>query len=800
MKISVKWLREYVDFSMPLEKVAERLTMAGLEVGGMQAIGGEWDNIVVGMIAKVELHPNADRLRLVTVDLDKQQPTVVCGAPNLAVGDKIAFACTGARLMDEHGKLAQLKPAKIRGVLSEGMVCSERELGLSDRHEGILVLPADAPVGVSLNDYLGDIVLDIDVTPNRPDCLSVMGIAREVAALTESKLNIPNVSYDETGDAIDASAFVEILAPELCPRYCASLLTGIKVGPSPQWLQQRLFASGMRPINNVVDVTNYVMLEFGQPLHAFDFANIHGNTIIVRRAKQGEVMATLDGVERTLSQDLLVIADKGRSVAVAGIMGGLYSEVTDSTTTVLIESANFNQAAIHRGSIKLKLCSEASLRFEKGLSRELPLVALKRATQLMQQLAGGKVANGIIDVYPGKQQPETIVLSAAEVKRLLGMELKVNEIAKMLELLGFGCKQTKGVSQIRVDVPWWRTDISCQADLAEEVARIIGYDSIPTTMLSAALPEYEPLPAISFRRKLKDVLVSCGFQEVLNYSLTSMEMMSRLSPDLQPICPEPMQIANPMSREYEYLRLNLRAGILATLGRNERHQENGIRLFEIGKVFLPRPKDLPEEREMFCAVLNDAQPGLFWKVKADPVDFFVAKGVVETLLEQLDLKAEFEPDDDEGLYPGRSAAITIGEDKVGVVGELHPKVAKAFDLCGTAYLIELDVDRILPLASVVKKYQPIARYPSTTRDLALLVDEQVTYKQVYDIIKCAPLVSQVTLFDLYSGEQVAKGKKSFAFHIVYQSPTRTLTDEEVDKAQQQILGKLAREVGAALRA
>jgi phenylalanyl-tRNA synthetase beta chain len=800
MKISIKWLREYVDFSPPLEKMAERLTMAGLEVGGMQTIGGEWYDVVVGMIVRVEPHPNADRLRLVTVDLGKKQPTVVCGAPNLIIGDKIAFACTGAQLVDDNGKLVQLKPAKIRGILSEGMVCSERELGLSDRHEGIMVLPADAPVGVLLKDYLGDIVLDIDVTPNRPDCLSVIGIAREVVALVGSKLDIPDVCYDETGDAIDASASVEVLAPELCPRYCASLITGIEIGPSPQWLQQRLISSGMRPINNVVDVTNYVMLEFGQPLHAFDFANIRGNTIIVRRAKQGEVMTTLDGIERTLSEDLLVIADKERPVAVAGIMGGLHSEVTDSTTTVLIESANFSRAAIHRGSIKLKLSSEASLRFEKGLSRTLSLVALKRAIQLMQQLAGGKVARGIIDVYPGKQQRETILLSAAEVKRLLGMELKVTEIVKTLELLGFVCKQTMGASQIRVSVPWWRTDISCQADLVEEVARIIGYDDIPTTMLSAALSEYEPVSAINFRREIRDVLVSCGFQEVLNYSLTSLEMMSRLSPDLHQACPKPIQIANPMSREYEYLRLNLRAGILATLGRNERHQEDSIRIFEIGKAFLPGPKDLPEEREMFCAVLNDAPAGLFWKGKPDPVDFFVAKGVVETLLERLGLRAEFEPDDDEDLYPGRNAAITIDGNKVGVVGELHPKIAKAFDLCGTAYLIELDMDRILLLADIIKKYQPMARYPSTTRDLALLVDEQVTYKQVYDIIKHSPLVSQVTLFDLYSGEQVAKGKKSFAFRIVYQLPTRTLTDEEVDKVQQQILGKLAGKVGAALRA
>src|SRR4030043_585003 len=384
MKVSIRWLKEYVDLSVPLEELCERLTMAGLEVGGVEVIGGEWDSILVGKIVDVNAHPDAGRLRLVTVDLGKQSSTVVCGAPNTTVGDKVAFACVGATLIDGHsGERAQLKPAKIRGVVSEGMICSEKELGISDSHEGIMILSSEAVIGTPLTEYLGDAILDLDITPNRPDCLSVIGIAREIAALTGGNLHIPEAHYQELGKAIDSSASVEVVEPDLCPRYCASLLTGIKIAESPQWLQHRLLACGMRPINNIVDVTNYVMLEYGQPLHAFDYNEIRGRQIIVRRAANGEAMATLDGVQRTLNSNILVIADKERAIAVAGIMGGADSEVTENTTTVLIESANFNQAVIHRGSLGLRLSSEASLRFEKGLSRDLPLIALKRATQLL---------------------------------------------------------------------------------------------------------------------------------------------------------------------------------------------------------------------------------------------------------------------------------------------------------------------------------------------------------------------------------------------------------------------------------
>lgn len=800
MKVTLRWLKEYVDFSISTEELSERLTMAGLEVGEVEVIGGSWNNIVVGKIIDINPHPNADRLKLVTVDLGKQNSTVVCGAPNVAVGEKVAFARVGAQLIDGHsGKMVQLKAAKIRGVASEGMVCSEKELGISDSHEGIMVLPEEATVGTPLQEYLGDTILGLDITPNRPDCLSVIGIAREVAALTRSKVRIPEIHYDELEKPINAFAAVQIEEPDLCPRYCASLLTGIKITESPQWLQRRLLACGMRPINNIVDVTNYVMLEYGQPLHAFDYNEIRGKQVIVRRAANGEAMTTLDGVQRTLNSNILVIADKARAIAVAGIMGGGDAEVRENTTTVLIESANFNQAVIHRGSLGLRLSSEASLRFEKGLSRDLPLIALKRATQLLAELAQGKVANGIIDIYPGKQQKEPMLFPVSDVRRLLGVELRVSEICKNLELLGFGCRKAESDSQLQIETPWWRTDVNCSADLVEEIARIIGYDKIPTTMLSSSLPTYEPVPMLHLRRQLRDILVSCGVQEVLNYSLTNLEVLGMLSPNLSLIGPNPMKVANPMSREQEYLRTSLRAGLLSVMARNERYEENGIKLFEIGKVFIPREGDLPEEHEMLCAVLSGSQRRLSWRGEEEPIDFFVAKGVTETVLSRLGVGARFEISEDESLLPGRIADIVVENAKLGTVGELHPKVSKAFGLSGTVYLIEIDLDKLSSYTVTLKTFQAIPRYPSTSRDVALLVDEKVTYQQICLIIQSFPLVNSVVLFDFYLGEQVPKGKKSLAFRIVYQSPTHTLTDAEVDEVQPQIIDKLQHELGAVLR-
>ncbi|MFC1927458.1 phenylalanine--tRNA ligase subunit beta [Chloroflexota bacterium] len=805
MKISLKWLKDYVDINLASKELAEKLTMAGLEVRGIETVGGSWDDVVIGEVIALNPHPNADRLRLATVDLGTGQVTTVCGAPNISVGQRVTFARVGACLMDPHtGKAAVLKPAKIRGVASEGMVCSEKELGISENHEGILILPPEAPIGVAASAYLGDVVFDLDITPNRPDCLSVLGIAREIAALTGESLRLPQVDYEETEKSIDSLASVDVVNPDLCPRYCAGLVTGIKIGPSPGWLQRRLNSCGMRPINNVVDVANYVMLEYGQPLHAFDYDKLEGRQIVVRRAGAGETITTLDGSRRTLNPDILVIADKEGAVAVAGIMGGLDSEVTDRTDTILLESANFNQASIRRGCNHLQFQSEASIRFEKGLSSELPLVPLKRATQLFLEVAGGRAAKGIIDVYPGKSEAKLISLTGRELKRLSGLKLNIDEITAVLKLLGFECQEGASDSQIVVSAPYWRSDIRCPADLVEEVARIVGYDKVPMTRLSSSLPAQKSKLSLEARQSelkdtLRNILTGLGFQEILTYSLVSLEKLQKLWPELEPKIP-PLKVANPMTREQEYLRTSLRAGLLAALAHNQKFEQAGIRLFEIGKVFLPQGKDLPEERETLCALLSGTGTELSWQTDGESLDFFDAKGVVESFLNQLGLKASFEHSDDEGLYPGRGADVIVEDDKVGIVGDAHPRVVQAFELSNTVSLVEIDLDKLLSKIAMTRGYESIPRFPSVSRDVALVIDEQVTYRRVEEIIESFPLVTKITLFDLYRGEQIAEGKKSFAIRIVYQSPSRTLTDREVDQTQKQMLGKLADELGATLRA
>ena len=799
MKVPLKWLKDYVDIDIPVDELAGKLTLAGLEVSGIQIIGGSWDKVIVGRILAVDPHPNADRLRLATVDLGNRQITVVCGAPNLVVNDNIAFALVGANLIDGHsGVIEELKPAKIRGVVSEGMICAEKELGISDQYEGILVLPQEYEVGRPLADYLGDVIMDIDITPNRADCLSVMGIAREVAAITGNPFRMPDLVYAEGNKEAGAYASVEIKDPDLCPRYCAGIVDGITIGPSPLWMQDRLAACGARPINNIVDVTNYVMLEFGQPLHAFDYRDIRGHKIIVRRAADGEIMYTLDEVERKFSGNILLITDAERAVAVAGIMGGLSSEVRDSTTIVLIESANFSQAAIHRGSQELKLGSEASARFEKGLNPELAMMAVKRATQLMAQLGGGKAAKDIIDVYPGKKERKPIPLSEGDIKRTLGMTISENNIRKSLESLGLHCtKGNKGT--ILVDVPWWRNDINITADLVEEVARATGYENIPVSMLSSPLPTGESAPAVAFRRNLQDILVGCGFQEIITYPLTSLEVLGKLSTGPEMPAPEPHKIANAMSMELEYLRTSLRTGILSVLSRNQRNRENNIRLFEIAKIFLPRPKDLPAENEILCALIDTVVPEMYWQSAPAPVDFYFVKGIVETLLARFGIKADYLFGNDVTLSPAKNADIVVDSMKIGVIGEVHPAVLMCFDIAEPAFLFELDVDKLLVLASKPLVYKAVTKYPGTTRDIAVLLDAGVTYQKVVDIIKGFSLVSDNQLFDLYVGEQIPEGKKSIAFRLIYQAADRTLTDEEVDKVQKRILERLSKELGATLR-
>ncbi len=796
MKVPFSWLREYVNVSLGAKEIAGRLTMAGIESNVTEATGQSWDKITVGQILALEPHPNADRLQLATIDFGQGQSKVVCGAPNVRVGDKVPFAQVGAELVDGHsGKSAKLKPAKIRGVTSEGMACSEKELGISDSHEGVLVLPADAPLGVPLAEYLGDAVFDLEVTPNRPDCLSVLGVAREVAALTKQEVRLPSSAYDEAGPEIDKHVSVEIADPDLCRRYCASLIEGVKIGPSPAWMQQRLTACGMRPINNVVDITNYVMLEYGQPLHAFDFRKIGGAKIVVRRARTGEKLTSLDGVDRELRPDILVIADQSIPVAIAGVMGGADSEVTEVTTSVLLESANFNQVSIRRTSSGLKLRSEASMRFERGISPELTVPALRRATQLMLQIGGGQAAKGLADAYPGKKEAKTIQLRTSSVTRLLGLDLTQEQITNTLASLGFQCAQ-KDSSETIVTVPYWRMDVNQPADLAEEVARIMGYAAIPTTTLSSELPRQQVDTALAFREQLRDLMVAAGHQEIITYSLTSQDKLATAAS-----AEDAIRVANPLSTELEYLRTSLRPGLLSTLAANQKYEDGGIRLFEIGRVFLGRGNDLPDEREVLGGVISGPRGALSWLGDKGQSDFFDAKGAVESVLSRLGIEANYEAASEEKLRPGRMAKVVVGQTVVGIIGELHPRVAESFDLLPQPVaLFELDIERLLSSVKEKRGYRPLSRFPRSVRDIAVLVDVQVPAKKMLEVVRSVPLVGQVSLFDLYSGKQVPTGKKSVAFRIAYQSDTRTLTEEELEAAENEILSRLAKDTGATRRA
>ncbi|MFC1900637.1 phenylalanine--tRNA ligase subunit beta [Chloroflexota bacterium] len=800
MKVSLNWIKDFVDIAEPLNVIADKLTMAGLEVNDIEVIGSGWDNVVVGQITAVNPHPNADRLSLPTVDLGTEQTSVVCGAPNLKVGDKVPFARVGATLLDpDTGKMATLKPAKIRGVESKGMVCSEKELGLSDRHLGILILGEDAPIGTPLADYLGDTVLNIEITPNRPDCLSVIGIAREIAALTRQSIHIPEIVYEDTGASIDDQVSIDINAPDLCPRYSASLIKNVKIGDSPAWMQQRLLACGMRPISNIVDVTNYVMLEYGQPLHSFDFEKLRGNKIIVRRASDYEPVTTLDDNEKELNSSMLVIADVMGAIAVAGVMGGANTEVTEDTTTILLEAASFNPRSIHYTGRTLNLPSEACMRFERGISAGITISALKRATQLIAQLGDGEIAKGIVDMYPGEQKPELIKISTGEVKRYLGIEYSIDRITDALTSLGFDCKKSERADEITAVAPYWRSDIRWTVDLIEEVARILDYNNIPTTMISEPIPSENPDPEISLKRKVRYTLTGYGFQELVTYTLTSLDMLGKLSTEPYPVDPPPLALFNPSSIEQEYLRCSLRVNLLSAVSSNRRYEDGGIRIYELGKVYIPRDDDLPDEHDELCGLISGPWTDKSWLTGEEAPDFYTAKGVIEGLLGRLGIIASYEGCSDHGLHSSKQAAIVVNGDIVGVIGEVHPKVRENFEISEEVYLFELDMKALLQHAAVARMYKPVYRFPPMVMDFALVTDIGITHKQILNIIESYSLVTDVAIFDVYSGEQVTPGKKSLAYRVTFQSPDHTLTEKEVNKVEKQILERLSKELGAILR-
>jgi phenylalanyl-tRNA synthetase beta chain len=842
MRVPISWLKEFVDITMPIEALAERLTLSGLEVAEIERVGVEgaelaWDpeKIVIGNILEVKQHPNADRLVLADVDYGADAPhTVVTGAPNLfaykgqgrlARPLKGVYAKEGAELYDGHAEgqvKVKLKGRPVRGVMSDAMLCSEKELGLSDEHEGILILPDDAPVGAPLRDYLGDAVLDIDVLPNMARALSILGVAREVAALTGQTLRMPEIALEATGPLIEGRAQVTVETPDLCPRFTATLIEGITIKPSPLWMQRRLTLAGMRPINNVVDVSNYVMLELGEPSHAFDADKVAGQHLIVRLARPGERLTTLDGKEHELTPDRLLVCDPNGPLSIAGVMGGADSEVSDTTTRLLLEAAIWEPTTIRRTARALKLPSEASRRFERGVDYELPPLMQRRALSLMQQVAGGTVARGMIDVYLRPWQTVVLDLPPSEVERILGITLSAEQIASLLRPLGFGCEVLAGTGAVRVTVPSYRQDVTMLADLCEEVARMYGYDRIPTTMLADELPEQQANPSLELEEKTRDVLVGAGLDEAITYSLTSMGSVAKVDPRAA----DPrahLKLANPITPEREYLRRSILPTLLEALALNLRERER-VLLFEVGHVYLPAEGQvLPDQPRRLAIVMAGSRAPQSWLSKsAEPMDFFDLKGVVETLLERLNLAGAVRfvtLTNDPRFHPGRAAFLETrdlslearGADKsqasspkpqrLGVLGELHPDVRDRLELeLPRALAAELDLERLIELAQPTK-YRPISRFPATTQDLAVMVGVDTPTDRVAAAIRkyAGRDLESVELFDVYEGPQVGPGKRSLAYRLSFRSMERTLSDADVNKVRVKIVRGLEHDVGASIR-
>jgi phenylalanyl-tRNA synthetase beta chain len=832
MKIPLNWLRDYVELTLAVPQLVERLTLAGLEVAGVHVIGlpvpeglrvkaedagPVWDRekIVIGQILGVDRHPNADRLTLATVDYGAGQPkTVVTGAPNIKVGDsgqKVVVALSGAVLFDGHATpktLKELKPSKIRGVPSDAMACSALELGISDEHEGIILLEEDAPVGRPLADFMGDIVLEVDVLPNMARCLSMIGVAREVAAITGQTLHLPSTAVEATGPPIQGKVSVVIEDPQLSARYAAALLLDNRVGPASGWMQRRLSYAGMRSINNIVDITNYVMLEWGQPLHAFDYdllverARGKEPVITVRPARAGEKMKTLDGQMRELSHENLVIADSAGPVAIAGVMGGADTEVSAKTTNILLESAIFDFRSVRRTMKAFNLPSEASIRFSKGIHPETVRPAAQRAAELMRRHGGSKVCQGLVDAYPAPLRPQVITLDMAEVRRILGMDFREQEAIRILRALEF---QTEPIApgRLRVTTPPHRLDIQAgSADLIEELVRIYGYERLPTTLLADELPEQHTNQSLVLEEMVRDLLVNAGLQEVITYSLTE---PTREEP-LGQTSHEYVRLLNPISSERCVMRQSVLAGVVEVAAANLRHTED-VRLFEIAPVYMPRAgQKLPDEPRRLALFLAGHRRLDYWEdagAKREPLDFFDLKGVVEALTNGLHVdKASYAASKAPYLHPGRAADLLLAGNSVGAFGRMHPKVAEGYGLGDRTVLVgEFDLETILAAVPGRFPYAPVPRFPAALRDIAVIVEEATPAERIDAEIRAAGgnLLRGVRLFDIYRGESIPSGTKSLAYALTYQADDRTLTDKEVDKAHKKIEDRLQHALKAQIR-
>ena len=806
MKAPLSWLREYVAVDLPVEELAERLAMTGTEVERVSLVGVPPDErikerFVVGKVLTCGRHPNADRLSVCTVDVGEERPrTIVCGAPNVRAGQTVAVCLPGAVMPNG----LEIKEAKLRGVVSSGMIMSEEELGFAPKSTGIMELPDVWEAGELLADRLpiSEHILEVEVTPNRPDCLSIRGLAREIAAITgETFEEEISICYPCVARRAEEDIAVEVWDPDLCPRYAARVIRGVKVAESPTWLKARLMHAGMRPVNNVVDVTNYVMWAVGQPLHAFDLATIRGRKIIARRAYEGETIRTLDGVDRVLSPDMLVIADAERPSVIAGIMGSLDSEIRDTTTDILLEGANFYGGSILRTSAALGLRSESSTRFEKGLDPNLAILGLDMACQMIAEICGGEVSSGTVDVRAGDWLPWQVGLRPSRVESVLGVWVEPDEIEVILGRLGCNVVDS-GDDSLTVIVPTFRRDLQREIDLIEEIARIHGLENLPSTIPGRTEGRGGLSWAQRAVRHVEDALSGCGLEHVITYSFCDPGFADRLR--LLPDDPRRavVRLANPLSVDQSVMRSMLLPGLLATAAYNVAQRNDAVRIFEVGKIFVPREeRDLPDEpRHLGVLLLGDWEEKS-WTHAGVPTDYYLGKGVVERLLAAFGAEARFERGPEPFLHPGKSARVLLGDEFAGWLGELHPLVMSAYDLPGPAVACEVDVDLLLQAAVPVRMFEDLITYPGVEQDLALVVDEDMPAAQVLEAVRTlgGPLLREVRLFDVYQGAQLGGGKKSLALRLVYQSSSRTLSEAEVNELRAELLAALHAQLGAELR-
>lgn len=795
MLVPIKWLKDYVDIKVDSKGYADAMTMSGSKVERIEELGKEIDNVVVGKILKAEKHPDADKLTVAQCDVGTEVIQIVTGADNIKEGDYIPIAKSGSTLPGG----VKIKKGKLRGIESNGMMCSAQELALDldslppELLDGIYILDKEYPLGADIKDILGlnDTVIEFEITNNRPDCLSIIGIARETAATFGEKLRYPATGYKNNNEDIKDYIDIKVENNELCPRYAAKMVKNVVIKDSPAWMQERLIKAGVRPISNIVDITNYVMLELGQPMHAFDYRDLEDKKIIVRNAMPEETIKTLDEVERKLDESVLVIADGKKPTGIAGVMGGFGSEIESDTNTIVFECANFAPVNIRLTSKKLGLRTEASSKFEKGIDPELISVALDRACSLVEQLGAGEIVGGKIDIYPAPRKPRTLKLNVNKVRDFIGaQDITEDMIVEYLTSLEF---KVEAKGELEITVPTFRDDVEGDADLIEEIARLYGYDKIPTDLMDTTFTQ----GGKNYRQKIRDMaktnMAAQGLYEVLTYSFVSPGVYNKINLKAENPLRNAIKLVNPLGEDQSIMRTTMIPNMLDVVSRNYNKKIAEGQFYELSKVYMSETLPLgglAEERETLTL-------GMYGNV-----DFFDLKGVVENLLEELNIdKYRILSSNNDSMHPGRTAELLINNKRIGCLGEVHPDVLDKYDIPVRVYVAELNFEEIIHQSDMNIKYRSLPKYPSVARDIAIVVNEEITAGQVEEIIrnKGGKLIEEVKLFDIYRGSQIQEGYKSMAYSIVYRSDEKTLSEEDITKVHNKIVNSLVNQVGAALR-